>query len=75
MVELLKSAQVVGARRMLRLFRAYRLAWRDMLGGFCTTHRTVGIDAWRSLFQRVGGTESEERHLRFMRTAMFTLQP
>lgn len=37
MVELLKTIQVVGLQRMLKLFRAYRLGWQGIISGFYTT--------------------------------------
>jgi len=37
MIELLKTIQVVGLRRILRLYRGYRLAWMNTISGFYTT--------------------------------------
>lgn len=37
MFELLKTIQVVGLQRMLKLFRAYRLGWQGIIGGYYTT--------------------------------------
>jgi ubiquinone/menaquinone biosynthesis C-methylase UbiE len=38
------------------------------------THQTlVGRDEWKRLFQKSGFSRIEERHLRFARTAMFTV--
>lgn len=37
MFELLKTIQVVGLQRMLKLFRAYRLGWQGIMSGYYTT--------------------------------------
>lgn len=37
MIELLRTVQVVGLQRMLKLFRAYRLGWLNIISGFYTT--------------------------------------
>lgn len=37
MIELLRTVQVVGLQRMLKLYRAYRLGWEGIISGFYTT--------------------------------------
>jgi len=37
MIELFRTVQVVGLQRMLKLFRAYRLGWLNIISGFYTT--------------------------------------
>src|SRR5207245_11717289 len=38
-----------------------------------THQKLVGREEWKSLFEKAGFSRIEERHLRFTRTAMFTV--
>jgi len=43
MIELLRTIRVVGLSRLLKLYRAHRLAWGDIISGFHTTRAVQAL--------------------------------